>query len=146
MQRLALPGLLPVVCLQGRNALLNRRVGGEQLTDTTRNAHGGNALGQLAGGHAAQTGQGWVIGVFVLSGLLNAAYLLPVLYRIWFLPQRQAWPEEQKLSARFETHWMLLCPPVFTLVLVLLMGLFASTELSPLSWSELIVEREFSYD
>ena len=95
---------------------------------------------------AAQTGQGWLIGVFVLSGLLNAAYFLPVLYRIWFLPQRQAWPEEQKLSARFETHWMLLFPPVFTLVLVLLMGLFASTELSPLSWSELIVEREFSYD
>lgn len=95
---------------------------------------------------AAQTGQGWLIGVFVLSGLLNAAYFLPVLYRIWFLPQRQAWPKEQQLSARFETHWMLLCPPVFTLVLVLLMGLFASTELSPLSWSELIVEREFSYD
>lgn len=95
---------------------------------------------------AAQAEQAWLIAVLMLSGLLNAAYFLPVLYRIWFLPQRQAWPEEQKLSAHFETHWMLLCPPVFTLVLVILMGLFASTELSPLSWSELIVEREFSYE
>lgn len=95
---------------------------------------------------AAQTEQAWLIAVFVLSGLLNAAYFLPVLYRIWFLPQRQAWPEEQQLSKHLETHWMLLCPPVFTLVLVVLMGLFASTELSPLSWSELIVEREFSYE
>jgi multicomponent Na+:H+ antiporter subunit D len=41
---------------------------------------------------------------------------------------------------------MLLAPPMFTLGLILLMGLFASTELSPLSWSELIVEREFSFD
>lgn len=95
---------------------------------------------------AAEVEQGWLIGVFVLSGLLNAAYFLPVVYRIWFTPQRLPWPHPQQLSEKLETHWMLLFPPVFTMLLVVLMGLFASTDLSPLSWSELIVEREFSYD
>lgn len=95
---------------------------------------------------AAEVEQSWLIAVFVLSGLLNAAYFLPVLYRIWFMPQALAWPHPQQLSKKLETHWMLLSPPLFTLLLVLLMGLFASTDISPLSWSELIVEREFSYD
>jgi multicomponent Na+:H+ antiporter subunit D len=95
---------------------------------------------------AAEVAQPWVILVFVLSGLLNACYFLPVVYRIWFGVQYSAWPAPQRLSSRFETHWMLLAPPMFTLGLILLMGLFASTELSPLSWSELIVEREFSFD
>lgn len=95
---------------------------------------------------AAQVGQSWLIGVFVLSGLLNAAYFLPVVYRMWFLPQRLPWPHPQTLSNKLETHWMLLSPPLFTMLLLVLMGLFASTDLSPLSWSELIVEREFNYD
>ena len=84
--------------------------------------------------------------VFVFSGLLNAAYFLPIIYRLWFLPQRGSWPDEQRLSARLETHWMLLLPMLFTALLIILMGLFASTGISPLSWAELIVEREFSYD
>lgn len=95
---------------------------------------------------AAEVAQPWLILVFVLSGLLNACYFLPVVYRIWFGVQYSAWPAPQSFSQRLETHWMLLAPPVFTMLLILLMGLFASTELSPLSWSELIVEREFSFD
>lgn len=95
---------------------------------------------------AAEVGQNWLILVFALSGLLNAAYFLPVVYRMWFLPQSGRWPAEQRLSNRFETHWMLLLPAIFTAILLLLMGLFASTELSPLSWSQLIVEREFRHD
>lgn len=95
---------------------------------------------------AAEVEQNWLILVFALSGLLNAAYFLPLVYRMWFLPQSMPWPQEQQLSNRFETHWMLLTPAVFTAVLLLLMGLFASTDLSPLSWAELIVEREFRHD
>lgn len=95
---------------------------------------------------AAEVGQSWLILVFALSGLLNAAYFLPVVYRMWFLPQTVPWPAEQRLSNRFETHWMLLLPATFTAILLLLMGLFASTELSPLSWAQLIVEREFRHD
>lgn len=84
--------------------------------------------------------------VFVVSGLLNAAYFLPIVYRLWFLPPRGKWPAEQRLSAKLETHWMLLLPMLCTALLIVLMGLFASTELSPLSWAQLIVEREFNYD
>lgn len=95
---------------------------------------------------AAEVTQPWLILVFALSGLLNAAYFLPLVYRMWFLPQREPWPAEQQLSRRFETHWMLLFPAIFTTVLLLLMGVFAGTELSPLSWAQLIVEREFRHD
>lgn len=95
---------------------------------------------------AAEVAQPGLILVFALSGLLNAAYFLPVVYRMWFLPQSRPWPDEQLLSNRFETHWMLLLPAIFTTMLLLLMGLFAGTELSPLSWAQLIVEREFRHD
>ena len=95
---------------------------------------------------AAEVEQPWLILVFALSGLMNAAYFLPVIYRMWFLPQSGPWPAEQRLSNRFETHWMLLFPAIFTAVLLVLMGVFAGTELSPLNWAQLIVEREFRHD
>jgi hypothetical protein len=44
--------------LQRGNALFNGRVGAEQLANATGNAHGGHALGQFGGVHAAQAGQG----------------------------------------------------------------------------------------
>ncbi|KKO45346.1 NADH dehydrogenase [Arsukibacterium ikkense] len=95
---------------------------------------------------AVATDNNLMLLVFVVSGLLNAAYFLPIVYRLWFLPQRGNWPAEQRWSAKLETHWMLLLPMLFTALLIVLMGVFASTSLSPLSWAELIVEREFSYD
>ncbi len=39
---------------------------------------------------------------------------------------------------------MLLLPPLLTALLSLLVGLLAATALSPLGWSQLIVEREFA--
>ncbi len=33
---------------------------------------------------AADAGQPWVIGVLAASGLLNAAYFLPIVYAAWF--------------------------------------------------------------
>lgn len=95
---------------------------------------------------AAEVEQPWLILVFALSGLMNAAYFLPVIYRMWFLAQSVPWPAEQRLSKRFETHWMLLFPAISTAILLVLMGVFAGTELSPLSWAQLIVEREFRHD
>ncbi|MCC5852070.1 MAG: monovalent cation/H+ antiporter subunit D family protein [Alkalimonas sp.] len=94
---------------------------------------------------ALEAGYPWVLLVLLGSSAMNAMYFLPLLYRIWFLPAAP-WPQERVLSNRFETHWMLLLPPVLTAALVLLMGLLAGTDISPLSWSKLIVEREFSYD
>lgn len=97
------------------------------------------ATGALEAGYAP------VLLVLVMSSALNAAYFLPLLYRIWWLPAAP-WPEERQLSRHFETHWMLLFPAVLTAVLILLMGILAGTDISPLTWAELIVEREFSYD
>jgi multicomponent Na+:H+ antiporter subunit D len=90
-----------------------------------------------------QVGQDWVVWVLVASALLNAAYFLPLIYRGWFATPPPHWPEERWTSRRWETHWMLLLPPLFTALLSLLMGLLAGSALSPLGWSQFIVAREF---
>jgi len=84
----------------------------------------------------------WVIGVLMLSSLLNAMYFLPILYRAWFMTQQEAWPHEHDFG-RFETHWMLLTPPVVTAVFSILLGLFASLPYGLLDWVELIISREY---
>lgn len=96
---------------------------------------------------ALEVGQDWVLVVLVLSGLLNAAYFLPLVYRGWFAAPPDRWPEESKLGSGKpglgETHWMLLAPVLFTTVLALLVGILATHELSPLTWSRLIMNRQF---
>ncbi len=87
-------------------------------------------------------GQPWVIGVLIASTLLNAAYFLPILYTAWFQKADGPWPEERTYG-RFETHWMLLLPPLITAILALLMGVFASMPFSALDWVKLIVERKY---
>ncbi|MDH2241733.1 proton-conducting transporter membrane subunit [Pseudomonas sp. GD03909] len=95
---------------------------------------------------ALEVGQDWVLLVLLVllgSALLNAAYFLPLLWRGWFAEPAD-WHENRWAEERFETHWMLLLPPVITALLSLLVGLLAATALSPLGWSQLIVEREFA--
>jgi len=92
---------------------------------------------------ALEVGQDWVLLVLLGSALLNAAYFLPLLWRGWFAEPAD-WHENRWAEERFETHWMLLLPPVITALLSLLVGLLAATALSPLGWSQLIVEREFA--
>ncbi len=87
---------------------------------------------------------GWVLAVLVISALLNASYFFPLVYRGWFAQPPKEWPQEQRWpKQRWETHWMLLLPPLFTALLSLLAGLFAASALSPLGWSEFIISREF---
>lgn len=88
-------------------------------------------------------GQGWVVFVLMASSLLNAGYFLPILYRAWFLPASVPWPREHAMPGRFETHWMLLWPPVITAVLVVLAGVLAAAPFSPLEWAQLIARREY---
>jgi multicomponent Na+:H+ antiporter subunit D len=83
----------------------------------------------------------WVIAVLVISSLLNAAYFLPVIHRLWFRPEH-AW-SCQRSWGRMETHSWLLWPPMITAALTLLVGLFAAVPFSPLSWAELIATREY---
>lgn len=90
-----------------------------------------------------EVGQTWVIWLLVASGLLNAAYFFPVIYRGWFAPAPKSWPQKRWTERRGESHWMLLVPLLFTAVLTLLVGILAGSALSPLGWSEFIVEQEF---
>src|SRR5690554_2680142 len=93
------------------------------------------------GSGALAVGMDWVVAVLVASSLLNAAYFLPILHRLWFAGQQAPLPEERRWG-RLETSSWLLWPPVLTAVLIILFGLFAGTSYSPLGWVELIVDRE----
>jgi len=91
---------------------------------------------------AVDAGQYWVLGVLLLSSLLNAMYFLPIVFIAWFREPAGPWPEDRKFG-RWETHWMLLAPPLTTAALVLAAGLFANSPFSPLQWVRLIAFREY---
>ncbi|MGB0722637.1 MAG: complex I subunit 5 family protein [Gammaproteobacteria bacterium] len=93
---------------------------------------------------AVEAGMGhWVLPVLLASSLLNAAYFLPILARMWLRPLPVAWPDEHIPAARFETHGALFWPPLITASLALAAGLFASAPYSALEWAELIAQREY---
>jgi len=93
------------------------------------------------GAGAVAAGWHWVIAVLVASTLLNAAYFLPVLRRIWFGDPPSAWPEETPMSRAAKLA--LLIPAVITAALSLAVGLLAGLELSPLGWVRLIVAEHY---
>ncbi|ABI56098.1 NADH dehydrogenase (quinone) [Alkalilimnicola ehrlichii MLHE-1] len=82
------------------------------------------------------------IAVLVASTLLNAAYFLPVLHRIWFRPPPDQWPNERDLGPG-ETHGWLLWPTLTTAAMALGAGLLAGMPFSPLDWVSLIIERDY---
>jgi multicomponent Na+:H+ antiporter subunit D len=92
---------------------------------------------------AIQAGEEWVALVLGVSSLLNAAYFLPILYRAWLKAPPQQWPAEHRFGA-WETSWLLLLPPLVTVVLVIYAGVFAESSLSPLVWVKLIAAREYA--
>ncbi len=87
---------------------------------------------------------GWVLWLLLASSLLNAAYFLPILHRIWFRAQRQPWPHEliERRPGR-ETSLLLLVPPLVTALSVVVAGLWASAPFSPLAWARLITALEY---
>ena len=92
---------------------------------------------------ALESGSDWILGVLILSGLLNAAYFLPPIYRGWFaLPSAQIEQAPRTALGR-ECHWMMLWSTVFTATLALAAGVLAGMDISPLAWARFIVEREF---
>lgn len=93
------------------------------------------------GAGALAVGMNWVVAILVISSLINAAYFLPILHRLWFARRQEAWPDERHWG-RLETSAWLLWPPLITAVLIVVTGLFAALPFSPLSWVELIVARE----
>lgn len=93
------------------------------------------------GSGALNVGMEWVIAVLLISSMLNAAYFLPVIHRLWFQSEHE-WSYQRRWG-RLETHSWLLWPPLITASLTLLAGLFAALPFSPLSWAELIAAREY---
>jgi multicomponent Na+:H+ antiporter subunit D len=91
-----------------------------------------------------QAGQVWVIFVLMASSLLNAAYFLPLLYRVWFVPLPDSPEGEQgRVAGALERPWSFVAPPLVTALTALLVGLFAASPLSPLAWATLIAERTY---
>ena len=82
-----------------------------------------------------QAGQPWVLAVLAASSLLNAAYFLPLLWRLWFLPFTGARADERSVG--------MLVPAVATAAAALLSGLFAAWAVSPLGLATLIVQRDY---
>ena len=84
-----------------------------------------------------EAGAPWVVGVLAVSTLLNAAYFLPLLYRIWFVDAKNDdRPGERPLG--------ILAPAVVTGLAAIAVGLFAGAAVSPLGWATLIVETTYS--
>lgn len=81
---------------------------------------------------ALAEGQPWVLVVLLVSALLNAAYFLPLIYRIWFLTAED--------TAPLRSIRMMLFPTLFTTFLAIATGIFAGLPMSPLYWVQLIVE------
>ena len=97
----------------------------------------------LTGGAGAM-GMEWVVWVLWISSALNAAYFLPIVWRTWFCRAPQRWPREHIPARRWsETRWLLLIPPLVTGAATIAAGVFASSELSPLAWAQLIAERQY---
>ncbi len=96
---------------------------------------------------AIETGQSWAVAVLVGSTLLNIAYFLPVIYASWLRKPTVEFEEQRPATAtRFEADWLMLFPTLTLAALVLLMGLFAGLDISPLQWAELIAERSGQFD
>ncbi len=91
---------------------------------------------------ALEAGMNWVLAVLIISSLLNAAYFLPILYRLWFGTRERPWCEE-RARGRYETSMWLLLPTLATAAFALSAGLLAGMPFSPLYWAELIVTREY---
>ena len=93
-----------------------------------------------------QAGMPWVIAVLVASSLLNAAYFLPLLDRLWFRPGPDhgvgEWPEERRLG-RLETHAWLLVPTMATALFCLMAGALAGLPFSPLEWATRVTNVEY---
>jgi multicomponent Na+:H+ antiporter subunit D len=91
---------------------------------------------------AVQGGFGWVIPVLVGSSLLNAAYFLPLVYRLWFAPMPAGTAPAGAVPGRERQVWLII-PMVITALAAILSGVLAGFALSPLGWATLIVERNY---
>lgn len=97
---------------------------------------------------AVEAGQPWVIGVLIVSTVLNAAYFLPVIARAWLAapeeeldrpfgveqPARRVGPFRTPVIRLEADPWVLL-PTLATATSVVVLGVLAGAPLSPISWA-----------
>ncbi len=93
------------------------------------------------GAGAVAVGREWVILVLLASTLLNAAYFLPLIKRIWLHAPPATWPNE--VAPRHLEVAGLVGATVVTTLMVVAAGLFAGHALSPLGWVTRIVQGYF---
>ncbi|MBL9136162.1 MAG: hypothetical protein JNK85_09855 [Verrucomicrobiales bacterium] len=93
---------------------------------------------------AEESGDTWAVWILTVSGLLNAAYFIPILWRAWFKPPSDPHPAPGS-AKRTEPPWALVVPPVVTALMVIWAGLFAEQPFSPLAWVKLVAQREFGH-
>jgi multicomponent Na+:H+ antiporter subunit D len=80
----------------------------------------------------------WVLGILLISSLMNSMYFLPIVYRMWFFQ-----PDHVEPQAVTEPKTMLL-PALVTTGFVLAMGIGASIPFAPLEIAEQISEGVFA--
>jgi len=81
-----------------------------------------------------------VLGVIALSSLLNAAYFLPLVYRMWFLPPSETYGQKPPFRSSYA---LLILPPLFTALFTLYLGIFALSDYSALQWVKTLVQLEY---
>jgi multicomponent Na+:H+ antiporter subunit D len=85
-------------------------------------------------------GNWWVVLVLAVSTLLNACYFIPIITSSWFGQHSGgSWPAERDFG-HLETHWMLLLPPIITAIIVVVVGVIANAQFSPLAWVRFIAK------
>jgi multicomponent Na+:H+ antiporter subunit D len=92
-------------------------------------------MGGVAAGHE------WVVGVLVVSGLLNALYFLPVVRAAWFDARAEPWQQSRVAAARGEASSLLLGPAMVTAWLSIAAGLLAGVWFGPLGLAKVAVTR-----
>lgn len=80
---------------------------------------------------AASDGRWWVVAILAVSTLLSAAYLLPMVGRIWFRPSKPAWQRPVRPEGDRRLTW----PVVVTASAGALFGLAASLPWSPMGYA-----------
>lgn len=89
---------------------------------------------------AYENGFLYILGVIALSSLLNAAYFLPLVYRMWFLPPSKPYIQKSQFK---NGNALLILPQLFTALFTLYLGIFALSDYSALQWVNTLVWLEY---
>ncbi len=90
------------------------------------------------GAGAITAGAPWVVAVLAASTLLNAAYFLPLVHRLWFRPL-PATMAARELGISGRRLQALVGPTMIVAMLALFAGLLAGTPGSPLFWAQRMI-------